>query len=223
MKNRNVAWLRCLTALSLILSFIAGSSTVALAATEKKKLTGEIIVLGNAGNSEKPAVTLNGERTLSGHTFFSSGVISTSEAGSATVNLGKLGHINLSPNSTLSLNFTENNISGNLSAGQVKVFANEGISVNIQTVDGVINNDANQTGIYTIDVQSGSTKTSTELGSVSLNNGQTNIPQGGQQQPQSGGGGGRLTAALVFAGIMGAATIWVLLGEDDDEVTSPTR
>jgi hypothetical protein len=43
-----------------------------------------------------------------------------------------LGSINLTPNSVLSLSFSENNISGELSAGNAEVFNNEGVTVNIK-------------------------------------------------------------------------------------------
>ena len=220
MKTNNLPWLRYIGAFGLTLSIFVSSSMIALAATEKN-LTGEIVISGNNGNSENPAVTLNGARALSGQTFFSSGVISTSETGSASINLGKLGHINLAPNSTLSLSLTENNISGKLSAGQIKVFSKEGVSVNIQTIDGIVNNDAKQIGVYTIDVQSGSTKASAEQGAVSLDNGQANMPQ---PAPAPAIHGQQLTALLILGGIIGAAAIYVIAGNGDDNgTTSPVR
>jgi hypothetical protein len=206
-----------------MLAVFISSSTIAFGANGDKKLMGEIIVSGNGGNGDNPAVMFNGERALSGHTFFSSGQISTSKTGSATVELGKLGHINLSPNSILSLNFTENSISGTLSSGQIKVFSKEGVSVNIQTVDGIINNDANQNGIYTIDVQSGSTKTLAEQGTVSLNNGKTNVPQQKKDDDDDDKAGALWIPVAVFSGIVGVAAIYVLTRGDDDSVTSPVR
>ncbi len=209
MKDRKIAWLRPIAALSLLFAVFFSSSMIALAGTEKSTLAGEIIVSGNSGNTQIPAVTLNGEKVLSGHTFFSTGLISTSETGSANVNLGKLGNINLSPNSKLNLNFTDNNISGTLSAGQIKVFAKEGVSVNIQTADGIVNNDKSENGVYTINARSASTE-------------QGGIPQGGQQQ-QLFGGGQRLTAALIFSAILGTAIVYVLVNDGNDNVTSPVR
>jgi hypothetical protein len=217
-RNKNIAWLQYFTAFCLILTVLAGSSMVALAGTENR-LAGEIVV---SGRDEKTAVTLNGERALSGQTFFSSGVISTSATGSATINLGKLGHINLSPNSVLSLNFTENSISGTLSAGQIKVFSKEGVTVNIKTIDGTVNNDGNQTGVYTIDVQSGATQTVTEQGLVSLDNGQTNVPLPGGQQ-QSSFNKRYLLPIIIVSAVVGVAAIVILTRDDDDEVTSPVR
>jgi hypothetical protein len=216
-RNKNIAWLQYLTAFCLMLTVLTGSSMVALAGTDNR-LAGEIVV---SGKDQKTAVTLNGERALSGQTFFSSGVISTSETGSATINLGKLGHINLSPNSVLSLNFTENSITGTLSGGQIKVFSKEGVTVNIKTLDGTVNNDASQTGVYTIDVQSGATETVTEQGLISLDNGETNVPLPNGQQ-QSSFKKRYLLPIIIVSAVVGVAVI-VILTRDDDDVTSPVR
>ena len=223
MKNTSTAFLRYITSGALLLTVFISTSMFTLAA--EKKVAGEIIISSGGSNQDKPAVLLNGGPVLSGQTFFSTGSISTTETGSATINLGKLGQINLLPNSALSLNFTENSISGNLSAGQIKVFAREGVSVNIQTVDGIVNNDANQKGVYTIDVVSGTTKTATEQGSISLNNGTTNTPlQGGQQSDDDDDDDNDyLVPLLVVAGIAAVVTIIIVANNDDDEVASPVR
>ncbi|MEP7038882.1 MAG: hypothetical protein ABI891_11120, partial [Acidobacteriota bacterium] len=59
----------------------------------------------------------------------------TPENADAIINLGKLGKIELAPNTTLTVNFNENGISGDLLAGRVTVLsASE--SVNITTLNG---------------------------------------------------------------------------------------
>ncbi len=131
-KNKKAVWLRSATSFCLMLALLASSSIVALAAGDNKSMAGVIIVNGENTISNDSFVTLNGERAFSGRTFFSSGVISTSEKVAATIKLGKLGYINLTPNSVLSLNISENNISGELSAGNADVFNNEGVTVNIK-------------------------------------------------------------------------------------------
>ena len=223
MKFKRIAFLRYITTGVLLLAVFVSTSMFTLAA--EKKTAGEIIISAGGDDKDKPGVMLNGERVLSGQTFFSTGVISTSERGLATVNLGKLGHINLSSGSVLSINITENSISGDLSAGQIKVFADNGVAVNIKTVDGIINNDKNQTGIYTIDVRSGATKTVTEQGLISLNNGTTNTPlQSGQQSSDDDDDDNDyLVPLLVVAGIAAVVTIIIVANNDDDEVTSPVR
>ncbi len=223
MKYKSIAFLRYMTTGVLLLAVFVSASMVTLAA--EKKIAGEIIVSAGGNDPDKPAVMLNGGRVLSGQTFFSTGVISTSETGLATVNLGKLGHINLSSGSVLSINISENNISGNLSAGQIKIFSNDGVAVNIQTVDGIINNDANKKGVYMIDVASGTTKTATQQGSISLNNGTTNTPlQSGQQSDDDDDDDNDyLVPLLIVAGIATVVTIILVANNDDDDDVSPVR
>src|SRR5215210_5015454 len=131
MKNNNIVpRFKRIASVWLMLAVFISSSMFVFAATENKALAGELIF---SGVTDQSAVLLNGERAYSGRTFFSSGVIATPETNSAMVNLGKLGRINLAPNSQLSLSFAENTISAKLSAGQITVFSNEGIAVNIET------------------------------------------------------------------------------------------
>jgi translation initiation factor 6 (eIF-6) len=129
MKNNKAVKLHSrFAAFCLVLSIFATSTMFALAAGN---VAGEIIV---SGHGDKASVTLNGEKAFSGRTFFSSGVIATTE-NSAIINLGKLGRVSMSPNSTLSLNFTENTISGEVLSGTVKVLNNEGVTVDVKNLD----------------------------------------------------------------------------------------
>lgn len=131
--NNKVSWLRNAAAFCLMVTVFVSSSMIALA-KPGNSLAGEITVSGHNTNGVEPLVMLNGERAFSGRTFFESGVITTSETASATVKLGKLGYITLAPNSALNLNFNENTISGNVISGDVKVFNNEGVTVNIENL-----------------------------------------------------------------------------------------
>lgn len=220
-KNNETAWLRRVTTLGLMVAVFISSTMFVSAAPDSKALAGEIIVSGSGENS---AVTLNGERAYSGRTFFSSGVIVTPETGSAVVNLGKLGRINIAPNSLLSLSFSPNSISGKLSAGQIKVFSSEGVSVNIETSDNIVTNDANQSGVFTINVQSGATQAVAESGSISMKNA---VPPTPQQTPTDDDDDDNsiLVPVLVFAGIVGAAAVYTFTRDSDDLqfIVSPNR
>ncbi len=130
-KNNTAAGLRNVIAFCLMVTVFVSTSMLALA-KPGASLAGEIIVSGHNINGVEPSVMLNGERAFSGRTFFNAGEITTSENATATVKLGKLGYVNLAPNSVLSLSFDENIISGRLTAGDVKVFNNEGVIVNIE-------------------------------------------------------------------------------------------
>jgi hypothetical protein len=130
-KNNRAAGLKNVIAFCLMVTVFVSTSMIALA-KPGTSLAGEIIVSGHNINGVEPSVMLNGERAFSGRTFFNAGEITTSENATATIKLGKLGYLNLAPNSVLSLDFTENSISGRLTAGDVKVFNSEGVAVNIE-------------------------------------------------------------------------------------------
>jgi len=179
-KNNTVAWVKSVAAFCLMVTVFVSTSMITLAKSDSS-LAGEITVSGQKTNGVEPAVMLNGERIFSGRTFFESGVISTSETASATIKLGKLGYINLAPNSSLSLRFSDNNISGTILNGDVKVFNNPGVTVNIENA-------------------------------------------GTKSKQQTGTGGSDLTIPLlVFAGVVGAAVVFVLANGGDEGTVSGTR
>ena len=125
---------RNLLVATLNFTLLATTSMVALAAPGNQ-LSGEIIISGAMVDGSKPSVTVNGENAVSGRTFFSGAVIETPANSTATLNLGKLGQIFVSPNSTLSLTLTENNIGGKLTSGDIQVFNNDGVAINIEKIE----------------------------------------------------------------------------------------
>ncbi len=217
MKNRRSTGLTRLIAVCMVFAVQVSSSTFVLAAAGTKPVSAEIIVSGS-NNSETPSVLLNGERAVSGRTFHTSGLVVTSEVGSAIINLGKLGRISLSPGSTLALSFTENNISGELSAGQMRVFNNEGVAVNIRTPDNVVTNDAAQ-GNLTVDVRSGTTQAVAESGSAYLDNGLTPAQQKDDDDDDDDMPG---WVPFVVMGAIIGGVVFLTRGSEEN-VTSPVR
>jgi len=225
-KNTNATRLRHTLTFCLMLAVFSTYTMTASALPENKSLMGELIVSGHNVNGNGVLATINGERAYSGRTFFSSGTIATSDNTSATIKLGKLGFINLMPNSNLSLSFSENKISGMLSAGQIKVFNNDGVEVNIQTADSLISNEAQQKGIFTVDVQAGMTKALSENGLVYVNNGKTVVPvKAAQDDTTDTSGNSPLVPIIVFSAIVAVAVIYVVTkdGSDDGAFISPRR
>ncbi len=223
-ENSKTVYFRNIIACCLMFAVFAASSMVALASPETKSAAGELIVSGNNANGA-PYAMLNGERAFSGRTFFSSGTVATTEDNNATVKLGKLGSVNLAPNSILSLSFGDNKISGNLIAGQVKVFSSEGVEVKIQTPDQIVAGDASQNNVFTVDVLAGTTNTSAEVGSVHTNNGNAIVPA----QTTSDDGNSYVGPLIVFGAIVAVAAILVIRHNNNDNtgsgfaVISPTR
>ncbi len=193
-KNVYMNWLRNITAACLALMIFTSSSMIALAGTENKSLMGEITVSGPNADGSAPSVLLNGENAFTGRTFFSNGTITTSNAVTSTVKLGKLGYVSLAPNSTLTLSFDEKTISGTLSAGQASVFNAEGVDVQIENINNA----------------------TTAVAPV--NNAQDDDDDSGIF------GGSAVGPVLVFAGIVAAAVILVVVNDDDDDsIVSPVR
>lgn len=221
-----MARFRSFAAFCLLFSLVSATSSVAaFASSENKSLTGEISVSGPNISGEEAFVMLNGERAFSGRTFFSSSTIATTESASAGIKLGKVGFITLSPNSVLNLNFSQNSITGNLSSGQIKVFNNEGVEVKIQTPDGLVGNEANKTGNFSIDITTGTTNVSAENGSIFFNDGKGSVAVKAAQNDDDDNNS-PVVPLIIFAGIVTAAVVYVLIKDndtDDDPVISPVR
>lgn len=114
--------------LCLIVAIYATYSMMALASPER--IAGELLISG-----KNSSVIVNGETAQSGRSIFSASTIATPENANAIINLGKLGKIELAPNTTITLSFTEKGISGDLLKGKVTVLG-AAEAVNIKTSDG---------------------------------------------------------------------------------------
>lgn len=112
----------------LMVAIYATYSMVTLASTER--IAGELLISG-----KNSSVKVNGETAQSGRSIFSASTITTPENASAIINLGKIGKIELAPNTTLNISFTEKGINGDLLNGKVTVLGATEI-VNIKTTEG---------------------------------------------------------------------------------------
>ncbi|CAN5312881.1 hypothetical protein BH20ACI1_BH20ACI1_05280 [soil metagenome] len=126
-------WFRKALSMCLVVATIAAYSMVALAGSER--VAGELLITGKNSNGESPYVKVNGEAAQNGRSVFSSSTIATPENADAVINLGKLGKIELAPNTTFSLTFDENGINGDLIAGRITVLSASD-SINITTLNG---------------------------------------------------------------------------------------
>lgn len=128
---------------ALTVSILTGQTMVALAMPKDARPAGELTVKGKMPTDEKPFVLVNGDRSFTGRSVFSSGTIATTETTSAIINLGKLGRIEIAPASVMTLSFSDNSISGVLSSGDVRVSNADGVAVKINTPNDVITNERN--------------------------------------------------------------------------------
>ena len=84
------------------------------------------------------------------------------------MNISKLGRVQLSPNSSLMLSFTDKALTGQLDSGIANVSTLAGISVNLTTKDGAVVVDGSQATSFTVNAKRGNTVVSTLAGLVEL-------------------------------------------------------
>jgi len=117
----------------VMVAILATYSMVALASPGN--VVGELTI--NSTGNNTPNVTVNGETARSGRSVFSSSVISTPENATAVINLGRLGVVELAPNSTFAISFDSKSISGDLTAGGLTVVSASS-PVDVKTLGGKV-------------------------------------------------------------------------------------
>ena len=210
-------WSRKSIAFCVAVAILSVYSMVALA-TPGQKASGELSVSGQ--------VTVNGQAAISGATVFSDSVIATAAGSSATVSLGKLGRVELFPNSTVKLSFGDGNISGALDAGRVQVSTLAGVSAIVTAKDGAAvsstcrapssRSDASQASSFMVDVECGNMIVASQAGLVELRAaGKTKAVAAGTSEsagtPQPGTRCTRLTKPDNFGHLSGGALAALLL------------
>ena len=234
-------WSRTPITLALALAILSTYSMVALAAPQQGQTgpSGDLSVVGE--------VSVNGTSAISGATVFSDSTITTAQNSSAVVSLGKLGRVELLPNSSLKLDFTDSGVNAGLDSGRVRLSTPSGVAATVTTKDGSAVADTAQPNTFLVDVECGNTVVSTQAGLVELRSGSGSkqVAAGSQDtagQPAPGTrctrlttpgmrgiGGGALAALLLAAG--GAIAAAILAAQDDNDfnfgddaiVISPAR
>jgi hypothetical protein len=187
-------------------------SMVALAAP--KDITGEISVSGQ--------VTVNGQNAVSNSGVISGSTITTGANSTATISLGKVGRVELSPDSSVMLKFSDNSITGVLSEGDVRVSNSIGIAATITTKDATVIADAGQANNFEVGVECSHTHVNSFIGLVTMRSGTTDKQisagtDGTAGNPSQAGckpcvRPGGATAPLPIAGIGIGALAGILLG-----------
>jgi hypothetical protein len=200
-------------------------STSALAQTAKA--AGELSVSGS--------VMINGIQAISGATVFSESKVKTLRNSAATINLGKLGRIQLGPESEMTLSFSEGNIGGALTAGRAVVSAPANIAISVATAEGVAAADGKRAAKLTVDVSCGNTRVAAARSEARVTSGSkveyvaagSEVAMGQAQAPRcsrlsTAGQGQQLSAgaiaALIIAGV-GGAVAGIVAASQADNVT----
>lgn len=114
-------------------------------------------------------VTVNGTSAISGATVFSDSTVTTAKGSSAVVSLGKLGRVELLPESTMKLSFTESSIAmSNLDRSLVDTWTKPATSATVNTNDGQVVADGRGPHKFTVDTRCGNTFVSVKVGRVEL-------------------------------------------------------
>lgn len=128
-------------------------------------------------------VSVDGTQVISGATVFSDSTITTAARSSAVVSLGKLGRVEVLPDSTMKLIFGEENVSVNmLSAGRVRISSSSNVTATVSTTNGEVSSIGNQRTEFIVDTSCGNTFVSVKKGTVELRSGRavTQIAAGNQ-------------------------------------------
>jgi hypothetical protein len=214
-------WSRKPIAACVAVAILSVYSMVVLASPAAKAPSGELTITGQ--------VTVNGEAMISGGTLFSDSAITTAAGSTASVNLSKLGRVELSPNSGVKLSFTEKGITALLDSGSAHVSTLAGVSVNFTTKDGAVVVDGSQATSFTVSVVKGVTSLTTQAGLALLRVGNTSkqVAAGesataGTPKPKDDPGddddkmsSGELAAFLIAGGAAAALIFWALTHDND--------
>jgi ferric-dicitrate binding protein FerR (iron transport regulator) len=225
---------RTLVIFCLVAAIISAYSTVGLAAPVQGP-SGELVVTGQ--------VSVNGQNVTTGFTIFSDSNVTTAKGSSAVVSLGKLGRVEIFPDSTMRLTFTGNSVSGMLDAGRVRISTPAGVNASVMTRDGSAVADNAQENIFTVDFECEYTVVNVQRGRVELHGGDINkTVQAGRQEsvgtpapgsrcaaavrPIRGDEAGDLSSSKVLAVLVGlgaviAAIALVVSRGGDTDVTPP--
>lgn len=123
--------------------------------------TGDLSVVGE--------VSVNGTNAISGATVFSDSTITTSKRSSAVVSLGKLGRVEVLPESTVKLSFAGSRVTVRmLDAGRVRISSSSGTAVTATTRDGETTGDSSVKNEIVIDTRCGNTTVFVRTGRVNV-------------------------------------------------------
>jgi hypothetical protein len=142
-------------------------------------LSVSVMVFGSSAlQASKPAgkfiqvegqVSVNGTSAISGATVSSDSTITTAARSSAVVSLGKLGRVEVLPDSTMKLSFDDSSVSVSmLEAGRVRLSSSSNVKTTTTTKDGQISTVGNSRNTFTVDTTCGNTFVAVKNGKVEL-------------------------------------------------------
>ncbi|MGI8670565.1 MAG: hypothetical protein ACR2J3_12100 [Aridibacter sp.] len=127
-----------------LLAVMSLYSTVSFAAS------GDTAVITTTGN-----VTVNGQPAVSNSTIGSDSTVTTGENSTALISMGSNGKVELMPNSSITLKFSDNSFVAMLASGKIRIMNSAGISSTVTTKSATVVGDTGQANSFTVDVGCG--------------------------------------------------------------------
>ncbi len=93
-------------------------------------------------------VTVNGKEATAGQTLFNGDRIRVSGLGSAVINLGKRGRIELGKDTEFVISLTDDLIGGEMAYGCLGIIASSGTNTSVKTNQGMVSSDGNEPNSY---------------------------------------------------------------------------
>jgi hypothetical protein len=150
-----------------IMTFLAMTAVVVSAQSPLKatlkatlKASGEVISASKT--------TINGFSAVSGATVFNNNRIRTGKDGGAVINLGRLGRIELGSETDMTIRISEASIGGELRSSQMVVSARTGISIAVNTAEGIVTTDGRGPAVLTIYLDGKRPRVITHMGSANV-------------------------------------------------------
>lgn len=160
MLNTNL--IRKFIASSLLIAVWSVSSAVALMAQQAPTAAASITVTGK--------VMVDNREAVSNGTVASGSTITTGESGDsiATIDLGKLGRVQLLSQSSMVLKFDGNGFYPTLLVGKVRAMNMANIVTNVTTKEGMVMGDTDKANTFTVETECGRMSVNTAIGNATM-------------------------------------------------------
>jgi hypothetical protein len=140
--------------------FALSATLITVFAAVPQNITGQLRVRGK--------VNLNGKPAVSG-AFGSGGTVKTGKNSSGVVSLGKLGRVEVLPDSAAKIEFADASVTVTMiEAGRVRVSSSSGTYATVHTGDARISADKSQANEFTVDTSCGNLIVSTKTGMAEI-------------------------------------------------------
>lgn len=208
--------------LALAVFNLHSATLLAASAGASTPPTGELTSAGG--------IKIDGALAVSGQTFFPGSTFVVAPASLSILTLRNHGRLELSAETTLKLDFSDDQVMGALEAGRLRIFAPAGVTARLMTSDATVLADSSQPVMFSVEKRrEGATTVSVEAGQVEMSDGKSRqmvtagqmlTTVGGSPTPANGrqhlSGGKKVGLGLGIAGLVAMIAI-IFTGKEDEE------